>query len=478
MPTISTTPADAALLAVREPPNSVDCEQSVIGGLLMNNAAYDRVADFLHQDDFYRADHRLLYRHIATMIEQNRPVDALTLAESLGDDLQSVGGQAYIGSLVLNTPSAANIRRYAEIVREKSLLRCVIGIGASLADKGFSAGVDADALVDEAEGRLFNLREQHTRGDIVPMRVAMVEAIEHVDRMYGSGGKLSGISCGLANLDHMTGGFEGGDLIIVGARPSMGKTSLALGMAQDVCAATGKPVAFFSMEMSRKQLAMRMLASSSGISMHALRTGTVAEDDWCGIVDHTAKLSDLPLHIDDTPAITVGFMRSRLRRLVREHGPLAMIVVDYLTLMSGEGVTPNERVDGISKGLKSIAKELATPVVTLAQLNRGVELRPNKRPTMADLRDSGAIEQAADIILFIYRDDVYDPDSPRKGIAEIIIGKQRNGPTGTVYADFNAHRMRFVDRAAPVPMDEPIDSRTQRRGANMYDYAKKASGDF
>lgn len=479
MVTLSTPPADAGLLAVRTPPHAVECEQSVLGGLLLDNAAYDRVADFLREEHFYRNDHRIIYRQILRLIDHNKPADALTVSVALGEALlRDVGGQSYIGSLALNTPSAANIRRYAEIVRERALLRGVIATTTELADKAYASNANAVELLENAAMTLHKLQEQGLHTEAVTLSSALTEAIEHIDKMYGQESKLAGISCGLHELDQLTGGLEPGDLLIVGARPSMGKTSLALGMAQDVAStATGKSVAFFSLEMSRKQIALRLLASSSGISMHALRTGTIAEEDWAGVVDHTAKLQELPLLIDDTPGITVPFMRTKLRAITREHGPLAMIVVDYLTLMNGDGHSPNERVETIAKGLKEIAKEFKAPMVVLAQLNRGVELRPNKRPTMADLRDSGAIEQAADIILLVYRDEVYHPDTIYRGIAELIVAKQRNGPTGTVHADFRAKRMRFMNRKDPLPVEQPPEPRGRKAVTNMHDYKKEASGD-
>jgi replicative DNA helicase len=449
---------DTQLEATRVPPQSIEAEQSVLGGLLLDNTAWDRIADVVGESDFYRSDHRAIFGHIARLIEENKPADALTVAESLerSGKLGEVGGQAYIGSLALNTPSAANIRRYAEIVRERSIMRSLASIGTEIADSAYSpTGKDASVLIDEAEAKIFHIAEARSkaRQGFVKIDPLLTETVERIDMLYSRENKndVIGVPSGFVDLDRMTSGLQQGELIIVAGRPSMGKTTLVMNMAEHVALSEKKAVGVFSMEMSGPQLAMRMIGSVGRVDQHELRSGTFREDDWPKLVDAVGKLNEAQLYIDDTAGLNVLELRSRARRLHRQCGGLSMVIVDYLQLMSGTGGGREENrateIAEISRSLKSLAKELKVPVVALSQLNRSVDSRQDKRPMMSDLRESGAIEQDADLILFIYRDEVYNPESPRKGIAEIIIAKQRNGPVGKIDLTFIGKFTRFENYA-------------------------------
>ncbi|HEV7391637.1 MAG TPA: replicative DNA helicase [Burkholderiales bacterium] len=455
---VSSIVRDAQVEAARVPPQSIEAEQSVLGGLLLDNAAWDRIADIINEADFYRSDHRAIFRHIAQLIEENKPADALTVAENLdrSGKLNDVGGQAYIGSLALNTPSAANIRRYAEIVRERSIMRNLAAIGTEIADSAYTpSGKDASLLIDEAEAKIFQIAEARSkaRQGFIKIDPLLTETVERIDMLYSRENKseVIGVSTGFVDLDRMTSGLQPGELIIVAGRPSMGKTTLVMNMAEHVTLAEKKSVAVFSMEMSGPQLAMRMIGSVGRVDQHELRTGTFKEDDWSKLVDAVGKLNEAQMYIDDTAGLNVLEVRSRARRLHRQCGGLAMVVIDYLQLMSGTGRGGQENrateIAEISRSLKSLAKELKVPVIALSQLNRSVDARQDKRPMMSDLRESGAIEQDADLILFIYRDEVYNPDSPRKGISEIIIAKQRNGPVGKIDLTFLGKFTRFENYA-------------------------------
>jgi replicative DNA helicase len=450
---------DAQLEAARTPPHSVEAEQSVLGGLLLDNAAWDRVADVLTEADFYRADHRTIFQAIAQLIELNRPADSLTVTENLerSGKLAEAGSQAYIASLALNTPSAANIRRYAEIVRERSVLRTLAAVGTAIADSAYSpSGKDAHVLIDEAEAKVFQIAEAgaKTRQGFTKIDPLLTETVERIDMLYSRENKhdVIGLATGFVDLDRMTSGLQPGELIVIAGRPSMGKTALAMNMVENAALDSKKAVAVFSMEMSGPQLAMRMIGSVGRVDQHQLRTGTFREEDWPRLVDAVGKLNDSQVYIDDTAGLNCLEVRSRARRMHRQCGGLALIVVDYLQLMSGTsggGRDENRATEiaEISRSLKGIAKELKVPVIALSQLNRGVDSRQDKRPMMSDLRESGAIEQDADVILFIYRDEVYNQDSPRKGIAEIIIAKQRNGPVGKIDLTFLGKHTRFENYA-------------------------------
>jgi replicative DNA helicase len=456
MAQVTSIAKDAQLEAARVPPQSIEAEQSVLGGLLLDNTAWDRIADLLSAADFYRADHRLIFEHIGLLIENARPADALTVAESLerSGRLAEVGGQAYLGTLAANTPSAANIRRYAEIVRERSVMRNLAAIGTDIADSAYNPlGRDAKALLDEAETKIFRIAESGSkaRQGFVKIDPLLTETVERVDVLYNRENKddVIGLATGFVDLDRMTSGLQDGDLIIIAARPSMGKTALAMNFVEHAALQLKKAVAVFSMEMSGAQLAMRMIGSVGRFDQHELRTGTFKEDDWSRLVDAVGRLNDTEIFIDDTAGLNALEVRSRARRLDRQCGGLALIVVDYLQLMSSSGREENRATEiaEISRSLKGLAKELKVPVVALSQLNRGVESRQDKRPMMSDLRESGAIEQDADLILFIYRDEVYNPESPNRGMAEILLAKQRNGPTGKVALTFLGKYTRFENYA-------------------------------
>lgn len=445
---------DAQVEAARVPPQSIEAEQSVLGGLLLDNAAWDKIADVINEADFYRSDHRTIFKHIAQLIEENKPADALTVAESLerSGKLAEVGAQAYIGSLALNTPSAANIRRYAEIVRERSIMRNLAAIGTAIADSAYSqTGKDASLLIDEAEAKIFQIAEARSkaRQGFIKIDPLLTETVERIDMLYSRENKndVIGVSTGFVDLDRMTSGMQAGELIIVAGRPSMGKTTIVMNMAEHVALIEKKAVAVFSMEMSGPQLAMRMIGSVGRVDQHELRTGTFKEDDWSKLVDAVGKLNESQMYIDDTAGLNVLEVRSRARRLHRQCGGLSMIIIDYLQLMSGTGHGGQENrateIAEISRSLKSLAKELKVPVIALSQLNRGVDARQDKRPMMSDLRESGAIEQDADVILFIYRDEVYNPSPETKGLAELIIAKQRNGPVGRIDLTFIGKFTRF-----------------------------------
>ena len=453
--------ADETLDSLKLPPHSVEAEQSVIGGLLLENEALDKIADILSPDDFYRHDHRLIYEHICKLIEHSRPADIVTVAESLEStaELSSVGGIAYLGMLAQNTPTAANIRRYAEIVRERSIMRKLVEVGSGIAESAYSPqGRDAQQLLDEAEAKIFQIAESGNRSSqgFVDMKSLLPAVADRIDYLYQreNQGSVTGIPTGFDDLDERTSGFQPGDLIIVAGRPSMGKTAFSLNIAENVALDSKKPVAVFSMEMGATQLATRMIGSVGRLDQHRMRNGNLEDEDWARLTTALGRLNDAPIYIDEAAGLTSFDVRARARRLHRQTGGLGLIVVDYLQLMAGtsssRGGSENRatEISEISRSLKSLAKELNVPLVALSQLNRSVEQRPDKRPVMSDLRESGAIEQDADLILFIYRDEVYNPDSEDKGTAEIIIAKQRNGPIGRVRLTFLGHHTRFENFAS------------------------------
>ena len=450
-------PKDPDLQAMRLPPQSIEAEQSVLGGLLLDNGAWDKIADIINEGDFYRSDHREIFKSIIRLIENNHPADALTVSEGLerSGKLAEIGGQQYLATLALNTPSAANIRRYAEIVRERAVMRKLATIGTEIAESAYNPmGKEADALIDEAEAKVFQLAEagNKVKQGFVKIDPLLTETVERIDMLYSRENKneVIGLASGFIDLDRMTSGLQGGELIIIAARPSMGKTALAMNIVENVALQSKKAAAVFSMEMSGTQLALRMIGSVGRVDQHKLRTGTFEETEWPNLVDAVGRLNESKIYIDDTAGLNPLEVRSRARRLHRECGGLDLIVVDYLQLMSGTGGAQENRateVAEISRSLKSLAKELKVPVIALSQLNRTVESRQDKRPMMSDLRESGAIEQDADLILFIYRDEVYNPDAMNKGLAEVIIAKQRNGPTGPVKMTFIGRFTRFENYA-------------------------------
>ncbi|MDQ7968395.1 MAG: replicative DNA helicase [Oxalicibacterium faecigallinarum] len=448
------TRSDPQLESLRVPPHSIESEQSVLGGLLLDNAAWDRIADFVSEDDFYRYDHRIIFQHIVKLINNARPADVITVFEALttSGKAEDVGGVSYLNALAQNTPSAANIRRYAEIVRDRGVLRKLITVADEISGAAFSPqGKEVKQMLDEAESKIFAIAEEGARGaqgfqEIQPL---LTQVVERIDELYSrdSNSDITGVPTGFADLDRMTSGLQPGDLVIVAGRPSMGKTAFSINIGENVAIDSGLPVAVFSMEMGGTQLAMRMLGSVGRLDQHRLRTGRLVDEDWPRLTHAIQKMNDAQLYIDETPALSPIELRARSRRLARQCGKLGLIIVDYLQLMSGNGGGSSENrateISEISRSLKGLAKELNCPVIALSQLNRSLEQRPNKRPVMSDLRESGAIEQDADVILFIYRDEVYNPDSPDKGTAEIIIGKQRNGPIGAVRLTFLGQYTKF-----------------------------------
>ena len=450
---------DAQIDQIKLPPHSVEAEQSVLGGLLLEASALDKIADLMTDDDFYRHEHRLIYRQIVRLSEMAKPVDVITVAEALeiAGELGKVGGLPYLGSLAQNVPSAANIRRYGEIVRERSIMRKLVKVGTDIAGSAYNpTGRDAAQLLDEAESKVFEIAEAGSRGKqgFMAMPPLLTQVVERIETLYGrdNNNGVTGIATGFTDLDTMTSGLQPGDLVIVAGRPSMGKTAFSINIAENVALDSKLPVAIFSMEMGATQLAMRMLGSVGKLNQHDLRTGRLQDDDWGRLTHALGKLNDAPIHIDESAALTALEVRARARRLHRQNGGLGLIVVDYIQLMSSNAGRASENrateISEISRSLKSLAKELHVPVMALSQLNRSLEQRPNKRPVMSDLRESGAIEQDADLILFIYRDEVYNSDSADKGKAEIIVGKQRNGPIGMVPLAFRGEYTRFDNLAS------------------------------
>lgn len=425
-----------ASASVKLPPHSIDAEQSVLGGLMLDNRGWDQIADRLREDDFYRHEHRLIYRAMARLAHQTKPIDALTVAEALRElqELDQIGGDVYLFELTNNTPSAANIAAYADIVRERSVLRQMITAANDIADNAFHAqGRSITELLDIAERKVFSISEHGSgKGGAVNIRDYLTKTMARIDTLFHSNNPITGVPTGYHDLDDMTSGLQPSDLIIVAGRPSMGKTTLAMNIAEHVAIKSRSPVLIFSMEMPGESIVMRLLSSLCRIDQIRIRTGKLTEEDWPRISSTVSMLSDAPIFIDDTPGLSPADMRARARRVTKDNGQLGLIVVDYLQLMQVAGHSENRtaEISEISRSLKSLAKELKVPVIALSQLNRGLEQRADKRPVMSDLRESGAIEQDADLILFIYRDEVYNENSPDKGVAEIIIAKQRNGPIG------------------------------------------------
>ena len=450
--------SDIATESLKLPPYSLEAEQSVLGGLMIQNTSWDQIADVIIEDDFYRRDHRLLFSAIAHLIEVGQPVDAVTLSEWLSKQgqLEDVGGLSYLGALAKNTPTAANIKAYAEIVRERSVMRQLITVATDIADSAYRPeGRSSGDLLELAEQRVFEIAEKGAKGKsgFRNIKKLLTNAVDTIDKLFQLDSPITGIPTGFTDFDEMTAGLQPSDLVIVAGRPSMGKTTFAMNLAENAAIKNKTPVAIFSMEMPGEQLAMRMMSSLGRIDQHKIRTGKLHDEDWPRLTSAVGILSEAPMFIDDTPALSPGELRARARRLKREHG-LGMIVIDYLQLMQSPGGARENRateISEISRNLKALAKELHVPVIALSQLNRSLEQRPNKRPVMSDLRESGAIEQDADVIVFIYRDEVYNQDSPDKGSAEIIIGKQRNGPIGTTRLTFLGKYTRFENFISDSP---------------------------
>jgi len=453
---------DPQLLALKVPPHSVEAEQSLLGGLLLDNLAFDRIADLVSAEDFYRDDHRRIFRQISRLIESARPADVVTVSEAIeaSEDKDRTGGAAYLGALAQNTPSALNIRRYAELVHERAVQRRLARVATEIAESALTpSGKEVGQLLDEAESRILEIGEAGGRRGVglEEIKPVLARVLERIDFLYhrDNPSDVTGVPTGFVDLDAKTAGLQAGDLIIVAGRPSMGKTAFALNIAENVALQSLLPVAVFSMEMGAAQLATRMLGSIARVDQHKMRTGRLNDQEWHDLSEAMSRLHDTPLYIDETAGLNSLELRTRARRLWRQFGgKLGLVVVDYLQLMSSSNPRGGENrateISEISRSLKALAKELQVPVVALSQLSRAVEQRNDKRPIMSDLRESGAIEQDADVILFIHREEVYAPEKPEaKGRAELIIGKQRNGPIGRIDLTFIGQHTRFGNYANP-----------------------------
>lgn len=451
---------DSAEHQLKMPPNSIEAEQSLLGGLMLDNAAWDKVADLIVASDFYRKDHRLIFAGIAELAETSNPCDVVTLSEFLDnrDELEASGGLEYLAMLSNETPGAANVRAYARILRERSTLRSLISAGNQISGSAFATdGRSASDLVDEAERLVFEIAEKGSRGQVGfrHLKSILPDAVDRIDLLHQSGGDITGISTGFTEFDKLTAGLQAGELVVIAGRPSMGKSTLAVNIAENAAIGAKVPTAIFSMEMPSQQLAFRMISSLGRVDQTHLRTGNFPDEDWSRINTAVQLMSDAPIFIDDSASLSPTEIRARARRLKREHG-LGLIVVDYLQLMQVHGSTENRatEISEISRSLKALAKELELPIIALSQLNRSVEQRTDKRPIMSDLRESGAIEQDADLIVFIYREEVYNQDTPRKGIADISIAKQRNGPIGDFPLTFVGRFTKFENWVPEAYADE------------------------
>ncbi len=435
------------------PPQNLEAEQSVIGGILLENEAMSKVLEVLIPDDFYRESHRKILHSMIQLFEKNEPIDLITLTNQLKgtNQLDTIGGSAYLSSLVDSIPTAANITYYARIVKEKAILRRLIATATEIVSRGYEHEGDVEDMLDQAEKNIFQITESQIKPSFFRIKTILKESFKTIEKLYESQEIVTGVPSGFTEIDKLTSGFQPSDLIIIAGRPSMGKTAFCLNIAQHIAIKKNVPVALFSLEMSKEQLVLRMLCSEARVDAHRVRGGFLGETDWPKLTRAAGTLSEAPIFIDDTPALSVLEMRAKTRRIMAEH-TLGLVIVDYLQLMRGRGFSGRGRpgmesreqeISDISRSLKALAKELNIPVIALSQLNRRVEERQNKRPQLADLRESGAIEQDADLIAFIYRDEVYDrsEDNQNKGIAEVIIGKQRNGPVGDV-------KLAFVDKYA------------------------------
>ena len=444
------------LTSLKVPPHSVEAEQAVLGGLMLENSEWDNVVDILLPEDFYRPEHQLIFQVMIKQSEASRPIDVVTLVESLDslNELEAAGGLDYLSDLASASRGTANIKAYSEIIRERAIFRRLISVANRIADNGYNpSGKMASEVLDEAEREVFNISDERPQDSgPVPINPLLEKALDRIDELAGSDGSLTGVGSGYKDLDALTSGWQKSDLVIVAGRPSMGKTAFAMNLVEHAVLNYDKPVLVFSLEMPAESLIFRLLSSIGRIDQTKLRTGKLSEDDWPSFNKAAKALKDRPLFIDDSPNVSPTEMRARARRIAREHdGQLGMVVVDYLQLMQIKGTNENRvtEISAISRSLKQLAREFDCPVIALSQLNRGLEQRPNKRPVMADLRESGAIEQDADLITFIYRDEVYNEDTPDKGVAEVIIGKHRNGPIGTVRLSFLGQFTRFESHAPP-----------------------------
>ena len=454
---------DKQVDTLKVPPHSIEAEQSVLGGLMLDNQAFDRVAELVVSQDFYTRTHKLIFEAMTALAEIGDPIDLITISESLekNNQLSGIGGFAYLAEIAKNTPSAANIDAYASIVRERAVVREMIGVANEIAEAGFNPeGRTSHDLLDLAESKVFKIAEQRTKSSDGPQSIHNIleKTVDKIEELYQSPQDgVTGVSTGYADLDKMTTGLQPSDLIIVAARPSMGKTTFAMNLAEHAAMTQDKPVLIYSLEMPSEQIMMRMLASLGRINQTKVRTGQLDDDDWARLSSTMGLLMEKgKMYVDDASGLTPTDVRSRARRIARDHGGISMIMVDYLQLMRVPSLSDNRTLEiaEISRSLKALAKELQCPVVALSQLNRTLEQRADKRPINSDLRESGSIEQDADLIMFIYRDEVYNEDSTDKGVAEIIIGKQRNGPIGKVRLTFQGQFSRFDNYAGPAVDDD------------------------
>ena len=454
-PNFQAVSTDPETSRIKVPPHSVEAEQAVLGGLMLDNRRFDEIAEIISAADFYRQDHRLIFGAAERLAGEGEPLDVVTLAEFLdrAGDIEDAGGLSYLAELAEKTPGAANIRAYADIVRERSILRQLVEVSGKISDSAFNPqGRNSNEVLDEAERNVFQIAESRVKEGTGPQTInpILTKALSRIEEMFESGETTTGLTTGFKDLDEWTSGMQPSDLLIVAGRPSMGKTTFAMNIVENALITTGAPILVFSMEMPADALVMRMLSSLGRIDQSKIRSGRLEEDDWPRLTSAVSLLKDKPLYIDDTPGLSPTEMRSRARRIARENGgQLGLIMVDYLQLMRVPGNTEGRtaEISEISRSLKGLAKELSCPMVALSQLNRSLEQRPNKRPVNSDLRESGAIEQDADVIMFVYRDEVYNEDTSDKGIAEIIIGKQRNGPIGTCRLTFIGQFTRFENLA-------------------------------
>ena len=456
-------PKDSQLDGLKLPPHSIEAEQSVLGGLMLDTEAWDKVAEAVVKDDFYSRSHKIIFAAMHKLVESGQPIDLITVSEQLElqNELDDVGGFGYLGEIAKNTPSAGNIVSYAEIVRERAVVREMIRVAHEIADAGYNPeGRDSSALLDLAETKVFKIAEQRTNANEGPegIQAILEKTVDKIEQLYNNPHNgVTGVSSGYSDLDKMTAGFQAGDLIIVAARPSMGKTTFAMNLCEQAAMNEDKPVLIFSLEMPSEQIMMRMLASLGRVDQTKIRTGQLDDDDWARVSGTMGLMLERgKMYIDDGSGLTPTDVRSRARRIAREHGGLSMIMVDYLQLMQVPSLSDNRTLEiaEISRSLKALAKELEIPVVALSQLNRSLEQRADKRPVNSDLRESGAIEQDADLIMFIYRDEVYNNESTEKGTAEIIIGKQRNGPIGRIRLTFQGQFSRFDNYAGAMQFDD------------------------
>ncbi len=440
---------DTELHLHKLPPQNLDAEQSVLGAILIDNNALPKALEILDPDDFYKPSHRKIFFAMTDLFDKNEPIDLITLTDRLkkNNELEPAGGVAYLSQIVNMVPTAANVRYHSHIVREKALLRGLLLSTSDIAGKVYEDSLDAEDLVDYAERSIFKISDKRVKASFVTLKDVIRDSFEMIEHLYDRKEAITGAPSGFRDLDELTTGFQKGDLIIVGGRPSMGKTAFALNIAQYVGLEHKEPVAIFSLEMAKEQLAIRMLCSEAMVNSNNIRKGFIKKEDWHKLTSAASNLTGAPVFIDDTSGITVLELRAKARRLKMEHG-LSLVIVDYLQLMRGKGSFERreQEISDISRSLKALAKELSVPVIAVSQLNRSVEQRRPPKPILADLRESGAIEQDADVILFLYRDEIYNKES-KKGLAEIIIAKQRNGPTGTVNLSFMSSCTRFLNMA-------------------------------